>query len=155
MAVDDLGQGIADFDTVILLNPDYVKVDRSYVDGIDKQKFLSTALSTIGAGRLIVEGIETEDDLSIVQELGVELSQGYFWSQSREADDLARLLLEIRLKREQFYRVAHQCHGGLTHLHVLEQSIQLDQLLKEYYDVSKTESVSIYALENEKPMAIP
>lgn len=34
VAVDNLGQGTGDFDTAILLNPDYVKVDRKYVDGI-------------------------------------------------------------------------------------------------------------------------
>lgn len=137
VAVDDLGQGTADWDTVRLLNPDFVKVDRSYIDGIStspsRQKFVSAALSQVGPTRLIVEGIEVEDDLHMVQELGVELGQGYFWSEPREADEWATLLLQIRLKREQLFRTADKCRGDLTHHDVLEQSKQLYQLLNTYY----------------------
>lgn len=137
IALDDLGEGTANFYTLSLLKPDFVKLDRSLIQGIarssSKQESLSAALEYIGAKEtVIVEGIESKDDLDMVRELGVHLSQGYYWSEPRPMDELSILLWQIRLKREKLKRVVDEQRGHLSDPVVLEESRQLDALINEY-----------------------
>jgi diguanylate cyclase (GGDEF)-like protein len=90
VAIDDVGFGRSSLESLILLEPDIVKVDIKYVAGIamDKQKQrlmrrLIGVVASLGA-ELIAEGVETRDDLEVIKEMGVEYAQGYLWGYPME-----------------------------------------------------------------------
>ena len=78
VAVDAAG-----FDELILLNPDFLKIDRAIISGVDSDprkravvRALAGLATDIGA-RAVAEGIETEAELGTVIDLGVPLGQGF------------------------------------------------------------------------------
>ncbi|MBI2706633.1 MAG: EAL domain-containing response regulator [Actinobacteria bacterium] len=84
IAVDDTGTGYASLQHILRLHPELIKLDRFFVTGIDTdpvRRGLATALvqfsEDIGA-TLVAEGIETEAELRVLRELGIEHGQGYF-----------------------------------------------------------------------------
>jgi len=84
IAVDDMGAGHASLSHLIELKPDFIKLDRKLVTGLDlepgKHALVRNMLrlsSDLGAS-LIAEGIETMGELTALRELGVPLGQGYF-----------------------------------------------------------------------------
>jgi uncharacterized protein len=84
-ALDDVGLGASNLSSIVELEPDLIKLDRTLIAGISssiaKQKMVSQLVDYMGAGdRVIAEGIENIDDLNSVKQTGVHLSQGYIWS---------------------------------------------------------------------------
>ncbi|MAY34851.1 MAG: hypothetical protein CMN84_01995 [Spongiibacteraceae bacterium] len=83
IAVDDLGAGYAGLKTWSQLQPDFVKIDRHFISGIDKDpikhEFVRSILTMAQEikSRVIAEGIETFEELQVLRELGVRYVQGY------------------------------------------------------------------------------
>ncbi|HTM43546.1 MAG TPA: EAL domain-containing protein [Polyangiaceae bacterium] len=83
LVVDDLGQGHSDIFRVLEIEPDVVKLDRALVQALDKdpdkQKRLSyfVDLCTELGAVVVVEGVETEDELMAVRDTGAPYVQGY------------------------------------------------------------------------------
>lgn len=94
IALDDMGVGGSNLRSLIDLEPDFVKVDKSLIQGIahsdNKRKMLSLVSQYASAGSVIAEGIENLEDLMAVQDTGVALSQGYYWSKPMTADRIRR-----------------------------------------------------------------
>jgi EAL domain-containing protein (putative c-di-GMP-specific phosphodiesterase class I) len=84
VAVDDTGAGYASLSHLLALRPQFVKLDRKLVAGVDHDASRSAAVAAIGAfageldAWLVAEGVETADELERLVELGVPLVQGYF-----------------------------------------------------------------------------
>jgi diguanylate cyclase (GGDEF)-like protein len=84
IALDDYGFGYSSVETLVLLEPDIVKIDRKIVNGISKdaRKFnsLKRLLRVIESCKasVIAEGIETKEDLEVLRNLGVTFGQGFF-----------------------------------------------------------------------------
>lgn len=83
LAVDDAGAGFASLRHVLRLRPDIIKLDRSIVRNIEREKThraLGAAMvgfaAEIGAS-VLAEGVETADELTAVKELGMDAVQGY------------------------------------------------------------------------------
>lgn len=84
IALDDMGAGLSNLNRLIDLRPDFVKVDRSLIQGIAvslaKQRLLSLLVQFMNrSDSVIAEGIETREDLETVIQCGVQLSQGFYW----------------------------------------------------------------------------
>lgn len=83
MALDDLGEGFSGLRRWVDLRPDFVKIDRHFVDGVGtdplKQQFVRSILemATSAGTAVIAEGLEQESDLRLMMGLGVRLCQGY------------------------------------------------------------------------------
>ena len=82
-AVDDAGAGFASLQHILRLRPDLIKLDISLVRNVDADPVRRALVSSlvffgeeVGA-RLIAEGIETEDELEALRDLGVPLGQGF------------------------------------------------------------------------------
>jgi EAL domain-containing protein (putative c-di-GMP-specific phosphodiesterase class I) len=97
LAIDDTGAGFASLHHVVELQPDIIKIDRSLVHGLAANKaqrsivtgFVLLALDS-GAS-LVAEGVETTDDLAVLDALGVDAAQGYLIARpSTDRADLAR-----------------------------------------------------------------
>ena len=83
IAIDDVGFGHSNLESLILLEPDVLKIDKKLVLGIARssqrmrslERLLGVARS-LGA-QAIAEGIETEEDLRTLRDLGVAFGQGF------------------------------------------------------------------------------
>ncbi len=82
-AVDDTGAGYASLSHVLALRPEFVKLDRSLVAGVDRDPAQAAAVRAISAfadelgARVVAEGVEREAELATLLELGVPLVQGF------------------------------------------------------------------------------
>ena len=82
IAIDDLGAGSSGLRTWSELKPDYVKIDRYFVSGIDSdQTKLEFVRSMLDMGRamgcrVIAEGVETERECRELVDLGIDRLQG-------------------------------------------------------------------------------
>lgn len=100
IALDDLGAGYSSLRLWSELRPDYVKIDRHFIDGIHqdavKREFVGSILKMAKASRaqVIAEGIELPEELSVLAEMGVDLLQGYLLCRPQEVPpgDAANLL---------------------------------------------------------------
>ena len=90
IALDDLGAGYSSLRLWSELRPDYVKIDRHFIDGIHqdavKREFVGSILKMAEASRaqVIAEGIELTEELTVLAEMGVDLVQGYLLSRPQE-----------------------------------------------------------------------
>jgi diguanylate cyclase (GGDEF)-like protein/PAS domain S-box-containing protein len=90
-AIDDFGAGFISLPFVARLVPDYLKIDRSTilqaVSAAQFKEFLAglvVALKSYATHGIIAEGIETEQELRTVEELGVSLVQGFLFGRPYE-----------------------------------------------------------------------
>jgi diguanylate cyclase (GGDEF)-like protein len=90
IALDDLGAGYSSLRLWSELRPDYVKIDRHFIDGIHqdsvKREFVGSILKMAKASRaqVIAEGIELPEELAVLSEMGVDLLQGYLLCRPQE-----------------------------------------------------------------------
>jgi EAL domain-containing protein (putative c-di-GMP-specific phosphodiesterase class I)/DNA-binding NarL/FixJ family response regulator len=84
IAVDDAGAGYASLRHILRLRPDYIKLDMTLTQGIDRdpdRRALASSLLTFArevSATVIAEGIETEAELDTLRGLGATLGQGYY-----------------------------------------------------------------------------
>jgi EAL domain-containing protein (putative c-di-GMP-specific phosphodiesterase class I) len=83
ISVDDAGAGFASLAHILALEARYVKLDKSWIRGIDADPAkralvagLQSFATEIGSS-LIAEGIETRAQLDTVHRLGIAYGQGY------------------------------------------------------------------------------
>ncbi|MHA3739105.1 bifunctional diguanylate cyclase/phosphodiesterase [Pseudomonas sp. Eth.TT006] len=90
IALDDLGAGYSSLRLWSELRPDYVKIDRHFIDGIHqdalKREFVGSILQIAKTSRaqVIAEGIELPEELAVLTEMGVDLVQGYLLGRPQE-----------------------------------------------------------------------
>ena len=84
LAVDDAGSGFASLRHILRLSPDVIKLDRTLTADVDTdaaREALAAAL-TLFASRIgstvVAEGIEREEELLTLRDLGVLYGQGYY-----------------------------------------------------------------------------
>jgi diguanylate cyclase (GGDEF)-like protein len=83
IAIDDAGAGHASMLVIAEVEPEFVKIDRLLIHGVDvsaARRALVVSLLSFGAHinvRIIAEGIETEEELQALLSLGVEFGQGW------------------------------------------------------------------------------
>jgi EAL domain-containing protein (putative c-di-GMP-specific phosphodiesterase class I) len=82
-AVDDAGSGYAGLGSIANLEPDFIKLDISLINGIDenfiKQNLVETMVRFANdqGAMVIAEGVEREEEYQAVKLLGVHLVQGF------------------------------------------------------------------------------
>lgn len=105
VAIDDLGEGFASLRLWSELRPEFVKIDKHFIQGVSqdpiKLEFVK-AIQQIAAccgSKVIAEGIESLQDLRVVRDIGITYGQGYFIARPNvrppvEPDKEARLALK-------------------------------------------------------------
>lgn len=85
IALDDFGSRLNFFDLCAAGIVDIVKIDSSVTRGIDQcrnKQAIARGIATLADGleaEVVAEGIETEQQLSLVRELGIAYGQGYLF----------------------------------------------------------------------------
>ncbi len=83
IAVDDVGFGNTCLESLILLEPDVIKMDKKYVRGIAQSSQVERSFRRVLKiaedlnAEVIAEGIESEEDLVRLRDLGVKYGQGF------------------------------------------------------------------------------
>ena len=87
VSLDDFGTGYSSMEYLKMISVDKVKVDRTFVKDLDESsrdliivKALYTLANEMGLS-IIAEGVETKSQLDILQGQGINLIQGFYFSQ--------------------------------------------------------------------------
>lgn len=89
IAIDDFGTGYSNFEYLIKLQADYLKIDGSLIKNLNKDKNTLLVVSTIVefskklGMKTVAEFVENEEIFNIVRDLGVDYSQGYYFSEPK------------------------------------------------------------------------
>jgi EAL domain-containing protein (putative c-di-GMP-specific phosphodiesterase class I) len=92
LAVDDAGAGAANFNHLVELRPNFVKIDVGLIRGVDadpSRRAVVVGLIHFAAEagcEVLAEGIETQAERDTVAELGVTLGQGYLLGRPAAAE---------------------------------------------------------------------
>ncbi|EFL88466.1 putative eal/ggdef/pas/pac-domain-containing signaling protein [Ahrensia sp. R2A130] len=92
IALDDFGTGQASLTYVQRLHPDVIKIDRSFIDGLNKNHANATMVAAVTAMAhslgitIVAEGVETEAELEFLRHISCDYIQGYFISKPIPAD---------------------------------------------------------------------
>ncbi|HBI37975.1 MAG TPA: diguanylate cyclase [Spirochaetia bacterium] len=87
IAIDDFGSGYSNFDHIISLDVDYIKIDASMIKNIDKERESQIITKTIVNFskelnmKTVSEYVHSLAVFNKVKELGVDFSQGYFFGE--------------------------------------------------------------------------
>jgi diguanylate cyclase (GGDEF)-like protein len=106
LIIDDFGTGYSSLARLKRLPVTALKVDRTFVDGLGRD---SSDLSIVDAIinmadslalGVIAEGVETAEQLEILQSLGATMGQGYLWSRALPANGLVTWLRSVPLHED-------------------------------------------------------
>lgn len=84
-ALDDTGAGYASLEAVLELAPEFIKVDRAFVRGIDQDPARQNMLRAFQAiardmnARIIGEGLDTLEELQTLGRMGIPFGQGWLF----------------------------------------------------------------------------
>lgn len=98
LALDDFGTGYASFSNLMKNTVDILKVDRSLIRNIDTDRNNAVLIESVNllANQLgldvIAEGVETEEQLNQLKEMGCRYIQGYYISKPAPFDSAIALL---------------------------------------------------------------
>jgi EAL domain-containing protein (putative c-di-GMP-specific phosphodiesterase class I)/DNA-binding response OmpR family regulator len=86
IAIDDCGSGYATLEAIAELQPDYLKVGHGLFHGVENDPIrrrlidlVARCADMIGA-KTIAEAIETEEQLRVTRDLGIQQGQGYLFA---------------------------------------------------------------------------
>nr|WP_321266618.1 EAL domain-containing protein [uncultured Sulfurimonas sp.] len=89
VAIDDFGTGYSNFEYLMKLKVDYIKIDGSMIKDIDTNEDAQIVVSVIVDFakkmniKTIAEFVENESIFNKVKELGIDYSQGYYFSKPK------------------------------------------------------------------------
>ena len=99
MSMDDFGTGYSSFSYLRQLPVQTVKIDRCFVDGIetpgsDAAIVMRSLIDMLhGLGKtVVVEGIETAEQLDLLNRYGCDLAQGFYPSRPVSPDEVGAYL---------------------------------------------------------------
>lgn len=90
IAIDDVGAGYNSLKTIRILKPDFIKLDRSFIQHIDQnvpqQKLVELFVQYASQSntKVIAEGVERKEELDFLREIKVDYAQGYYLGKPSE-----------------------------------------------------------------------
>lgn len=108
LALDDFGTGYSSLAYLKRFPVDKLKIDRSFVHDLetdlDDQAIASTVVSMGRNLRLTVlaEGVETNEQMVLLREMGCEMAQGFYFSHAVPADQMAVFLRDQPFRFQAF-----------------------------------------------------
>jgi diguanylate cyclase (GGDEF)-like protein/PAS domain S-box-containing protein len=111
LAVDDFGTGYSSLTHLVSFPVDTIKIDRSFVAGVvgdDQRRSVIAALIGLADNtdmKVIAEGIEQPDQISVLRSLGCRLGQGFHFARPMPYD-----ALELAYRTEAMLRATTQAN---------------------------------------------
>jgi EAL domain-containing protein (putative c-di-GMP-specific phosphodiesterase class I) len=97
IAIDDMGTGYSALHVLAELQPDFIKLDKMLVRDLPDEPIKRNLVSAIthfareSRSRVIAEGVETEDEVEVLTELGIELQQGFFFGYPMAVEEAVKV----------------------------------------------------------------
>jgi diguanylate cyclase (GGDEF)-like protein len=148
IAIDDAGAGYSGLNLISDICPHYIKLDMKLIRNINKDSIKYALvksmieLSDITKISIIAEGIETEEELASLVNLGVQYGQGYFIQRPQEEilpinTQVIHLLKDFNRKKNHVYGeqmdrvyIDHICKKGM----VISPCKQVEQVFDMFKD---------------------
>ncbi len=98
ISLDDFGTGYSSLSYLLQLPFDVIKIDRSFVQALDRDPKRAELVRTIlmlasGLGKdVIAEGVETKEERDWLANMHCDLLQGFYFAKPLPADEIERLL---------------------------------------------------------------
>ncbi len=109
LSVDDFGTGYSSLSYLVQFPIDYLKIDRSFIQHLcfykDKQAIVDAIIQMAHRLQLkvIAEGVEQQGQVQLLNKMGCDMIQGYYYSKPRKLDQLIEFIefwaLEIEGKK--------------------------------------------------------
>ncbi|RUS55794.1 diguanylate cyclase [Kurthia sp. 3B1D] len=104
LSIDDFGTGYSSLSYLVQFPLDYLKIDRSFIQYItsiaDKQAVVDAIIQM--AHRLhmkvIAEGVEQKDQVKLLEKLGCDMIQGYYYAKPMPLDEFVAFLEFLKLE---------------------------------------------------------
>jgi diguanylate cyclase (GGDEF)-like protein len=99
-AIDDYGTGYSCLYYLKNMPVGSLKIDRSFIAGLGRDsgdEAIVAATVSLGHAlglKVVAEGVETEEQLARLQEMGCDLAQGYYFAEPLSSQDAEKLLVE-------------------------------------------------------------
>ncbi|MGX1496223.1 diguanylate cyclase (GGDEF)-like protein [Labrenzia sp. MBR-25] len=158
IALDDFGRGSSELRLLHDMSPDYVKIDRFFLNGIDsdarRKLFVTTVanLAHVLGARVIAEGVETESEFKACREAGCDLIQGYFVAKPFQERSSAKLFYDHvrapgvgRKRREELDRIRNE----LIKLPTIQSGASMNDLLDMVVHNQQASVVPVVDTNNE------
>ncbi len=101
IALDDFGTGYSSLSYFKRLPIDYIKIDKSFIDEMLNHEYDMTIIEImemLAHNRelsIVAEGIETEEQLGKINDVGYDYAQGYLFSKPLVEEELVKYLEEL------------------------------------------------------------
>lgn len=159
IALDDLGEGFSSLRLWSELKPDFVKIDKYFIQGIgadpQKRQFVRSiqhiALHT--GTCVIAEGIESVAELEVIQRIGINLAQGYLIGRP-STQPLAKINLP-QLQTQTPLSISKQSSHAGALLKLIPCATPADSNEAIWQRLAKqTDLVAIPVVDNNKPIGL-
>ena len=97
LCLDDFGTGYSSLSYILEFPFDFLKIDKSFISNLSENSKHFNLVRSIARlandleMEMIVEGVETEEQLRIVQQLGCQNAQGYYFARSLPPSEIETL----------------------------------------------------------------
>jgi diguanylate cyclase (GGDEF)-like protein len=101
VAIDDFGTGYSSLRLLSRLPVDTLKIDRSFVQDITETSSAMTLVSTVVSlarafgMRTVAEGVETQEQLQMLKQVGCDQAQGYLLARPNPAADVPAIVKRL------------------------------------------------------------
>jgi len=109
LALDDFGIGYSSLSQLNQLPFDYLKIDKSLIDNIESSsksllicKFITQLAHEFNC-EVISEGVENTQQLSLLDDVGMDFVQGYVYSRPIQFEALRKFVIDPKLTNEVLY----------------------------------------------------
>ncbi len=131
VAIDDFGTGYSSFSYLSDFDFDILKVDKKFVEGVEARttnfsiiKAITYLAHTLGI-TIVVEGVESKEQVVALKEIGVDYMQGYFFSKPLPIWELEQSLV-YRSKLDDLNEIKVRHHDSTLLELVSERKHTLD-----------------------------
>lgn len=161
IALDDLGAGYSSLRLWSELRPDFVKIDRHFIDGIHqdavKREFVDSIRKMAMASRaqVIAEGIERPEELAVLAEMGVDLVQGYLICRPQEKPlrDVQQLLPKLQSNSSSLAEEGSDLSALLNEQPAVRHDRPIAEVLEAFRSQPNLNSLAVLD-EEEQPLGL-
>lgn len=120
IAIDDAGDGYSGLKLITDIRPHFIKLDMNLVRDIDKDGLKYALIKTfyefclVTDIKLIAEGIETEEELAALIDIGIHYGQGFFIQRPSENPENIRPSLIEFIKKKNYKKSMMYCSRPAT-----------------------------------------
>lgn len=105
ISIDDFGSGYSSLNLLTDLPANILKIDKGFLDRVTDAKKTRLVVSKVIEMakslrlRIVAEGVETQEQVELLREMGCDIAQGYFYARPMPVKEFEELLVEEKEKR--------------------------------------------------------